>query len=70
MKCCNCRFHHSSYLWNRCDLTESECYHEYSKEPCPLVDDNYIFINNCEPLGFIKGESAIEYMKRVNSNEL
>lgn len=69
MKCRNCRFHHSGYLWNRCDLTESECYHEYSNEPCPLVDDNYIFIKNCEPLGFVKGGSAIEYMKGVNSDE-
>lgn len=50
-------------MWNRCALTESEYYREYNEKPCPDIDDNYIFIKDCEPLGFIKGESAIEFMK-------
>lgn len=69
MKCHNCRFHHGGFTSNSCDLTGIEYYHEYSKEPCPLIDDNYVFIENCEPLGFIKGGSAIEYMKGVNSDD-
>lgn len=64
MKCCNCKFHHGSRDWNRCDLTESEYYHEYYNEPCPFIDNNYIFIiKNCEGMGFVKGKSATEFMK-------
>lgn len=63
MKCCNCKFNHSGCNWNRCDLTESEYYHEYYDEPCPCIDDNYVFIKDCEGMGFVKGKSAIEFMK-------
>lgn len=63
MKCRNCEFHQSGYLWNRCGLTDSEYYQEYNEEPCPIIDDNYVFTEDCEPLGFVKGESAIEFMK-------
>jgi hypothetical protein len=44
-------------------LTESEYYHEYYDKPCPCIDDNYIFIKDCEEMGFVKGKSAIEFMK-------
>ena len=63
MRCGNCQFNHRSCYWNRCDLTESEYYHEYYDEPCPYIDDNYIFIKDCEEMGFVKGKSAIEFMK-------
>ena len=63
MKCRDCKFHQSSYMWNRCALTESECYRGFNETPCPDIDDNYIFLEDCEPLGFVKGESAIEFMK-------
>lgn len=58
MKCRNCKFYQGGYMWNRCVLTESECFRECIKEPCNIIDDDYIFITDCEPLGFIKGEKA------------
>jgi hypothetical protein len=64
VKCCDCQFHHSGCNWNRCDLTDSEYYHEFFTEHCPTIDDDYIFREDCVPLGFIKGKSAIEFMKR------
>ena len=63
MVCKDCIFHHSGYLWNKCDLTGSEYYHEYYNEPCPCFDDNDIFTEDCEPLGIAKGESVTEFMK-------
>ena len=63
MRCCDCKFNHNNYHWNRCDLTDSEYYHEYYSEPCPTIDDNYIFKEDCEPMGFIIGKSSIEFMK-------
>ena len=63
MFCRDCEFHQSGYMWNRCVLTDSEYYREYNEEHCPAIDDDYIFTEDCEPLGFIKGKSAIEFMK-------
>ena len=63
MFCRNCKFHHGGFMWNRCDLTDSECYREYIDRPCDIVDDSYKFREDCEFLGFVKGASAIEYMK-------
>lgn len=63
MFCKDCKFHQSGCMWNRCALTESEYYQEFNKEPCPAIDNNYIFKEDCEPFGFVKGESAIEFMK-------
>ena len=50
-------------MWNRCNLMDAEYFHECNSEPCDLIDDNYIFREDCEWLGFVKGESAIEFMK-------
>lgn len=63
MFCKNCKFHHGGYMWNRCDLMDAECYREYNEKPCPIINDDYTFTEDCEPLGFIEGESAIEFMK-------
>ena len=63
MRCCDCKFYHSGFNWNRCNLTENEYYHEYYNEPCPCIDDNYIFKSDCEGMGFVKGKSAIEFVK-------
>lgn len=63
MKCRDCEFHQSGYMWNRCALTDSEYYREFINEPCPYIDNNHIFKEDCEPLGFVKGKSAIEFMK-------
>lgn len=63
MFCNCCHFHHSGCVWNRCDLTDSECYREFNLEPCPYINSAYIFKEDCAPLGFVKGESAIEFMK-------
>ena len=63
MFCRDCEFHQSGYMWNRCDLTESEYYHKYYDKPCPCIDDNYIFIKDCEEMGFVKGKSAIGFLK-------
>lgn len=68
MKCRDCHFYHSGYLWNRCDLTESEYYHECISSDCDIIDDNYIFIEDCEPMGFVKGKSALEYMNGGDTN--
>jgi hypothetical protein len=38
MKCYKCPFYRSSSIWNRCDLTESECFRE--PENCSLVNDD------------------------------
>lgn len=63
MFCRICRFYQGGFMWNRCNLMEAECFSECISEPCSMIDDNYIFTQDCEPLGFVKGESAIEYMK-------
>lgn len=63
MRCGECKFNRRSAYWNRCDLTEAEYYNEYYDEPCPAIDDDYIFKEDCEGMGFVKGESAIEFMK-------
>lgn len=63
MFCKDCKFHQGGYMWNRCALTDAEYYREYNEEPCPIVNDDYIFTEYCEPLGFVEGESAIEFMK-------
>ena len=63
MFCRDCEFHQSGYMWNRCALTDSEYYREYNEKPCPCIDDNYIFVEGDEEMGFVKGKSAIEFMK-------
>lgn len=63
MFCRDCKFHHSGYMYNSCGLTNAEYYLECIKEPCSIIDDNYIFIQDCPPLGFVKGGSAIKFMK-------
>ena len=63
MICAKCKFNHRTLMWNKCDLTGAECYHEYYEEPCPIIDDNYVFIEDCESMGFTKGQSAIELLK-------
>lgn len=60
MKCNKCKFYHGGYMWNRCDLTDSEYFRECISEPCGIIDDNYIFITDCEPLGFVKGKGAVK----------
>ena len=68
MKCINCEFYQSGYLWNRCSLMEAEYYKEYYTEPCPIIDDNYNFIDDTEPFGDLKGKSAIKYMNKESNN--
>ena len=68
MRCCDCQFNHRGCYWNRCDLLESEYYNEYYEEPCPVIDENYIFISNNDFLNVNKGESAIDYMSRVTND--
>ena len=68
MKCINCEFYQSGYLWNRCSLIETEYYKEYYTEPCPIIDDNYNFIDDTEPFGDLKGTSAIKYMNKESSD--
>ena len=63
MFCKICKFYQGGFMWNRCDLMEAEYFTESNKEPCSLIDDNYIFLEDCEPLGFVKGKSAIEFME-------
>ena len=66
MYCSECKFYHSSPLWNKCDLTNQECFYWYSIMPCPFIDDNYIFKEDLKELNFIKGESANVYMEITN----
>lgn len=68
MKCINCEFYQSGYLWNRCSLMEAEYYKEYYTEPCPIIDDNYNFIDNSELFGDLKGTSAIKYMNKESND--
>lgn len=63
MFCRACKFYEGGYMWNRCNLMDAEYFTEAINEPCYLIDDNYNFTADCEPLGFVKGESAIEFMK-------
>lgn len=63
MICRCCKFYQGGYMWNRCALSDSEYFREYSDTPCPDIDDNYIFREDCAPLGFVKGESALKFMK-------
>ena len=58
MRCCDCKFHQGRHLWNRCDLTEAECYYEFFSAPCDIIDDDYIFITDCPEMGFEKGKSV------------
>jgi hypothetical protein len=67
MYCNECKFYDSSPLWNRCDLTDQECFYcYYDLVPCPFINDNYIFKENFKELDFIKGESANAYMEITN----
>lgn len=58
MRCCDCVFHQSGYLWNRCCLTGDEYYQVFYDEPCDFIDDNYIVISNCPEMGLNKGDKA------------
>lgn len=60
MKCYQCKFYQSGYLWNRCALIESEYYHEFYKEECPFVDDDYVILEDFTELGLTKGEKVDE----------
>lgn len=66
MTCKCCKFYHGGYMWNRCDLMDAEYFSECLDEPCGLINDNYVFREDCEPLGFVKGESAIDFLKGDN----
>lgn len=37
MKCESCKYYHTSYLFNRCDLTGDECF--MPQVDCTLVDE-------------------------------
>lgn len=58
MKCLDCKFYHGGNMYNRCDLTESEYFKGFWDKPCTLIDDNYIILEDCPPLGLKKGEMA------------
>ncbi|MCF2651832.1 hypothetical protein [Anaeromassilibacillus senegalensis] len=38
MKCENCKYYHTSYLFNRCGLTGDECF--MPQVDCTLVDED------------------------------
>ena len=59
MRCCDCKFHQSRHMWNRCDLMEEEYFPEHFSTPCYLINDDYIFIKDIPELGFEKGTSAL-----------
>lgn len=65
MKCSNCKFYHGGFNWNRCDITEGECFYEFIAEPCSIINDDYVFIIDCPEMGFEKGKSALEYLEKV-----
>lgn len=69
MKCHKCKFYHFSFPSNACDLG-GENFHEYNAESCPFIDDDYLFIENCPELGYIKGESAVNFIERGCKVEL
>ena len=58
MRCCDCKFHESGYLWNCCHLTGSEYYHEFYDKPCEFIDDNYIVTTDYPELGLTKWSKA------------
>lgn len=47
---------------------EAEYYKEYYTEPCPIIDDNYNFIDDTEFFGDLKGKSAIKYMNKESND--
>ena len=60
MNCNKCKLYEDSPLWNRCNLIDAECFYTYNdSKPCPYIDDDYICIINCEPLGLVKGEDVL-----------
>lgn len=38
MKCSQCDYYSSGYMWNGCSLTESECFR--TRDDCTLVNDD------------------------------
>ena len=38
MRCYDCDFYNSGYMWNYCGLTESECFR--TQDNCTLVNDD------------------------------
>ena len=63
MKCHKCKFYHFSFPSNACDLG-GENFHEYNAEDCPFVNNDYLFVKNCPELGYIKGESATDFVEK------
>lgn len=52
MQCFGCMFHHGGYMWNRCDLTESEYYQERKNDnPCKIIGGDYRFLKDIPELG-------------------
>lgn len=63
MKCCDCKYHESGYLWNHCCLTGNEYYYEFYKEQCPFITDDYKFKEDVDELGFKKDMSTDLFLK-------
>ena len=64
MRCCDCEYHESGYLWNCCHLTGDEYYHEFYESPCAFINDDYEVIEDCQELGLVKGEKVLEQRSR------
>lgn len=62
MRCYDCDFYKSTYAWNRCELLEAECFHTFNVDPCPVIDNDYKFTQDCEGLGFTKGQDARKFV--------
>ena len=61
MNCNECKLYESNPIWNKCNLIDAECFYTYDSKSCPYINDNYICIINCEPLGLVKGKN-IKYL--------
>lgn len=63
MECLRCRYYKSGQYSNSCKLFQMENFRIYTKEnPCTEIDENYVFQEDFELFGMIKGQSADDYL--------
>lgn len=66
MECFRCKYYKSGQYSNRCELFQMDNFRIYIEEnPCTEIDSNYVFQEDFEPFGMIKGQLADDYLKKI-----
>lgn len=60
MYCSKCKYYKCGAMENSCDIVEAYNFRAYTSDnPCTAIDDDYKAIEDCEPLGLVKGQEKI-----------